>query len=75
MNGSLGWMTIKPDQMQDINPLLIMVFIPLFDLVIYPWLGRRHLLEKPLQRFTMGGLLAAAAFAMSALLECKLEVS
>ncbi|XP_054276749.1 peptide transporter family 1-like [Macrosteles quadrilineatus] len=75
MNGSLGWFTIKPDQMQDINPLLIMVFIPLFDIVIYPWLAKYRLLERPLQRFTVGGLLAAVAFAMSAVLECNLETT
>lgn len=36
MNGSLGLFSIKPDQMQLLNPALILLLIPLFDMVIYP---------------------------------------
>jgi solute carrier family 15 oligopeptide transporter 1 len=36
MNGDIGFYTIKPDQMPSINPLLIIIMIPLFESVIYP---------------------------------------
>ena len=36
MDGTLGSSTIKPDQMQLINPALVLFLIPLFDRVIYP---------------------------------------
>jgi len=36
MNGALGSYIIKPDQMQLVNPALILILIPLFDAVIYP---------------------------------------
>ena len=36
MNGSLGTGTIKPDQMQVVNPLMILILIPIFDRFIYP---------------------------------------
>ncbi len=36
MNGALGSYIIKPDQMQLINPALILILIPLFDQAIYP---------------------------------------
>ena len=37
MNGVVGNAgTIKPDQMQVINPLLIFFLLPLFDRIIYP---------------------------------------
>lgn len=74
MDGSLGWFTIKPDQIQVINPFLILVFIPLFDSLIYPGLAKCNLLTRPLQRLSTGGLLAALAFVVSAIVETKLEV-
>ena len=40
MNGfTWGWQ-ILPDQVQVINPVLILLFIPLFDKVLYPLLGK-----------------------------------
>ena len=36
MNGSIGSFSIKPDQMQLLNPALILLLIPLFDMFIYP---------------------------------------
>jgi len=36
MNGALGSYTVKPDQMQLVNPALILILIPLFDAIIYP---------------------------------------
>ena len=74
MNGQLGSWTIKPDQMQVINPFLILAMIPMFETVVYPLLSKCHLLEKPLQRITVGGFLAALAFIVSALVEFQLEV-
>lgn len=52
-------------QIQAINPLLILAFIPLFGMVIYPAVGR--LLDfTPLRRILVGFALAVAAFAISA---------
>lgn len=73
MNGQLGPFTIKPDQLQVVNPLLILAFIPIFESVIYPGLAKMNLLKRPLQRLSTGGVLAAFAFVVSALLEFKLE--
>ena len=43
MNGfTWGWQ-ILPDQVQVINPVLILLFIPLFDKVLYPLLGKIYL--------------------------------
>lgn len=74
MSGDIGFYTILPDQMQVVNPLLILAFIPLFDTVIYPLLNKCKALRTPLQRLTVGGLLAAVAFILSALVELQLEV-
>ncbi|XP_065160310.1 peptide transporter family 1-like isoform X2 [Atheta coriaria] len=73
MDGDIGFYTILPDQIQVINPLLVMFFIPLFDMVVYPMLTRCKVLRTPLQRLVMGGLLAAIAFAMSAGISMVIE--
>lgn len=73
MDGDIGGaFAIKPDQMQVVNPVLIIVFIPLFDAFVYPLLARIGL-KRPLQKLTVGMILVAVSFAMSAFLELKLE--
>jgi POT family proton-dependent oligopeptide transporter len=52
-------------QIQAINPLLVLAFIPLFGAVIYPTVGR-FLDFTPLRRILVGFGLAVAAFAISA---------
>jgi solute carrier family 15 oligopeptide transporter 1 len=75
MDGQIGVVTIIPEQMGVVNPLLILVMIPFFDYAIYPVLEKFGLLTRPLQRLAVGGLIAAAAFVVSALLEFKIEVT
>lgn len=76
MNGQLsGSFGIKPDQMQVVNPILVLAFIPVFDRIIYPALGKCNLLKKPLQRLTVGLLFAGASFVVSGVVELFLVVS
>ncbi|CAO1383568.1 unnamed protein product [Diamesa tonsa] len=72
MTGDLGFMTLKPDQMQVINPLLILVFIPLFDICVYPLLSKIGV-RRPLQKLTIGGILAGLAFLVSGFVEMELQ--
>jgi len=73
MNGVVGNAgTIKPDQMQVINPLLILFLLPLFDRIIYPAFAKFNLLVKPLQRMTAGGILTACSFFISGFLELEM---
>jgi len=60
--------------LQVVNPFLILALIPFFDQVFYPALEKLNLLKKPLQRLTVGGILAGIAFIISGILEIKLEV-
>lgn len=73
MNGDIGIYTILPDQMQVVNPLLILAFIPIFSYGVYPLLNRCHLLTTPLQKMCCGGFMAAVAFAVSAIISMQLE--
>ena len=72
MSGDIGFMTIKPDQMQVVNPLLILIFIPLYEVAFYPLLSLIGI-RRPLQKLTIGGILAGFAFLISAFVEINLE--
>lgn len=76
MNGRIDFLnwTMKPDQMQVINPLLVLLFIPLFETVVYPILAKIGI-KKPLQKISLGGFLAALAFVLSAIVQNKIIVS
>lgn len=74
MIGDIGGITIKPDQMQVLNALLIVVFIPLFDVLVYPMLKLCGI-HRPLQKLTLGMICAGIAFFVSGLLELKLQTT
>jgi POT family proton-dependent oligopeptide transporter len=51
---ALGWLVKEPAQMQALNPLLVMLLIPLNNLVLYPALRRAGLAVTPLRRMGLG---------------------
>ncbi len=61
---------VGAEQMQSLNPLLIMLFVPVFTLWIYPRMGR---FASPLKRMSYGLFLAAVAFLLIALLQKRIE--
>lgn len=71
-DGDLGFYTVKPDQMQVVNPLLILIFIPLYDVLFYPLLNKVGI-RRPLQKLTLGGVLAGVSFLLSGIVEQQLE--
>ncbi|XP_042222595.1 solute carrier family 15 member 1-like isoform X2 [Homarus americanus] len=73
MDGQIGSWTVKPDQMQVVNPFLILLLIPIFDTLVYPVLARCNLLKRQLPRMFTGGVLAGIAFLVSGIVELKLE--
>ncbi|KAI4482599.1 hypothetical protein M0804_008452 [Polistes exclamans] len=73
MDGEIGNFVIQPDQMQVFNPLLIVIFIPIFEICIYPVFSKIRLLNTPLKKLTIGGLLASLSFVISAVVELQLE--
>ncbi|GFT35608.1 solute carrier family 15 member 2, partial [Nephila pilipes] len=64
---------VKPHHIQIANPLLIVILIPIFDWMIYPALERIKWCNTPLQRMTVGGLLCAFSFVISACIQLKIE--
>jgi POT family proton-dependent oligopeptide transporter len=57
-----------PSQVQALNPVLILLLVPLFTVLLYPWLEGR-LPFGPLRRIGLGFWLTALAFVWTALLE------
>ncbi|HEY5312478.1 MAG TPA: POT family MFS transporter [Pirellulales bacterium] len=60
--------TIKPAQTHVMNPVLILILVPLFTYVVYPALGRLIQLTS-LRKVSIGFFLAALAFVASAQIE------
>lgn len=73
MNGEIGSFLLQADQLQVFNPLLVLVFIPLFETCIYPLLAKIGI-NTPLRKLSVGGLLAALSFVVSAIVQLELEV-
>lgn len=63
---------VKAAQVQAINPLLVMIMIPLFTMVLYP-MANRFVRLTPLRKIGTGMLLCAVAFAISAHAEKLIE--
>ena len=57
-----------PSQVQAVNPILILVSIPIFTYVLYP-LGDKVWKLTPLRKIGIGFVFTAAAFALSAIIE------
>lgn len=74
MDGIIGSFLVKPDQMQIIDPLLVLILVPAFDIYIYPKLANVKGFRTPLEKLTTSGMVGAVAFIFSALLELQLEV-
>ncbi|XP_028846890.1 solute carrier family 15 member 2 [Denticeps clupeoides] len=69
MNMDLGGFVLKPDQMQMLNALLILVFIPIFDLGVYPLIGLCRIKLTPLRKMATGMIIAALAFGAATVVE------
>jgi solute carrier family 15 oligopeptide transporter 1 len=72
MDGDIGFTEIKPDQVQTINPFLILIFIPLYEVAFYPFLNLVGI-RRPLQKIALGGILGGVAFVLSGFVEMVLE--
>lgn len=67
--------SIKPDQMQMLNALLILIFVPIFDLIIYPLVGLCKIKITPLRKMAMGMIFAALAFGAATVVEVNVVES
>nr|XP_009666164.1 PREDICTED: solute carrier family 15 member 2 isoform X4 [Struthio camelus australis] len=73
MNADFGVYVLQPDQMQFLNPLLILVFIPIFDLGLYPLINTCKFNFTPIRKMATGMILAGMAFGLAAIVEVKIN--
>ncbi|XP_077176599.1 solute carrier family 15 member 2 isoform X2 [Paroedura picta] len=73
MNTDFGGFVLQPDQMQFLNPLLILIFIPVFDLGLYPLINLCKFNFTPIKKMATGMIFAGMAFAAAAAVELKIE--
>uniref|UniRef100_A0A3B5BNE9 Solute carrier family 15 member 1-like n=1 Tax=Stegastes partitus TaxID=144197 RepID=A0A3B5BNE9_9TELE len=74
MNGNFGLLTIMPDQMQTVNPILILVLVPVVDSIVYPLIAKCRINFTPLKRMNVGMFLAGLAFVAAALVQLQIDV-
>nr|CAD2170994.1 unnamed protein product [Meloidogyne enterolobii] len=72
MDGHVGWFTILPDQMNTLNPLFVLILVPMFEAWIYPMVNRICKIT-PLRKMALGGILAAVAFCIAGFVQIKIN--
>jgi proton-dependent oligopeptide transporter, POT family len=68
MNCNVMGHEIMPEMMQSVNPVLILLFVPLFSLVLYPLAGR-FVKVTPLRKVSVGFFIAMLSFMIPAAIE------
>jgi dipeptide/tripeptide permease len=61
---------IGPEEMLSANPLLVLIFVPVMTLWLYPRLGR---LVTPLRRMSCGMFLSGVSFIVVAMLQSRID--
>jgi POT family proton-dependent oligopeptide transporter len=68
-----GWgLNLLPAQVQTANPILILLFIPLVNYVIYPFMGR-FFAPTPLRRIGIGLFLTAISFVIICYIQKQID--
>ncbi len=73
-NMDLNWLGVEwlPSQIQALNPLLILTFIPLFSYVLYPLIDRVFPLT-PLRKIGIGLFIMVISFALVSIAQMKID--
>jgi POT family proton-dependent oligopeptide transporter len=73
MNTDFMGMSWLPEQIQSINGILILLFIPLFSAVIYPALEKLGIRITPLRKIGTGFILTAVSFAIISWIQLMID--
>jgi POT family proton-dependent oligopeptide transporter len=73
-NLNLRWLGVEwlPSQIQALNPILILVFIPLFSYFVYPFVDRFYPLT-PLRKIAIGLFIMVISFVLIAIAQTKID--
>uniref|UniRef100_A0A1I7W7W9 Integral membrane protein n=1 Tax=Heterorhabditis bacteriophora TaxID=37862 RepID=A0A1I7W7W9_HETBA len=65
--------SILPDQMGTLNAIMIMAFIPIFQIIVYPLVEKCGIRTTSLRRMAVGGLLAAVSFSICGVVQLSVN--
>lgn len=73
-NMNLRWLGVEwlPSQIQALNPILILTFIPLFSYVVYPFVDRFYPLT-PLRKIAIGLFIMVVSFVLVAVAQARID--
>ncbi|GMT28701.1 hypothetical protein PFISCL1PPCAC_19998, partial [Pristionchus fissidentatus] len=72
LNYRFGSVSIIPEQINFLNPLLILILVPIFEGVVYP-LARKIVRVTPLRKMATGGILTAVSFILCGLIQLEAD--
>ncbi|XP_037999634.1 solute carrier family 15 member 1-like [Motacilla alba alba] len=72
MNGDF-FFQIRPEQMQIVKPILLIIMIPVADYLVYPLIKKCKLNFTPLKKMTVGMFLGSMAFFAAALVQVQID--
>ena len=61
------------ETMQSAGAILVMIWVPILTLGVYPWLERRGILPTPLRRMSAGMVLGAVAFVGCGFIQSRMD--
>jgi dipeptide/tripeptide permease len=73
MNHKFGKFNMEPDQMQILNPLLILILVPIGD--VFNPLLRCYEMYRPLRTMVLGGIFTSFAFFLSYAVQIQIDSS
>lgn len=60
---------VPNDIVNNIDPIALVIFIPIFDQIVYPFLARRGIRFTPLKRIALGFFLASLSMVAAAVVQ------
>ncbi|MBI4402717.1 MAG: POT family MFS transporter [Deltaproteobacteria bacterium] len=73
MNLDLWGMKLEASQIQSLNPILVLMLIPIFSGWLYPWIERKGISVTPLRKMATGMALAGFSFVFVAVCQIALD--
>ncbi|KYQ90870.1 Peptide transporter [Tieghemostelium lacteum] len=73
MDITIGKIKLEKDMIQALNPLLIMIFVPIFQYCIYKPLDKKNIHFTALKRMTVGMFLAIVSFLIAMFLQLYID--
>ena len=73
MRANHGWVTILADNMYAANPAMVIILSPIVELVVFRSLASFGYFKSALQKMSVGGLIIASAFIVSAYIEIQID--